>query len=99
VNTRNEFVGDNDHPGWLRAHQIVEKHRFAAPQAWSCPRATGTPGGASVLATKEIVVDHNCVDIDGLLEVVCSVISIVLIRTKILRELRSPSLFRFAPTS
>ena len=30
-----------DHPGWLRAHKIVSKKRFARMQPWSTPRAMG----------------------------------------------------------
>jgi len=32
-----KFVRKDDCPGWLRAHEIVERHRFARPQAWSVP--------------------------------------------------------------
>ena len=30
---------ERDHPGWLRAHKIVSKKRFARMQPWSTPRS------------------------------------------------------------
>jgi hypothetical protein len=35
--TGTKFVREDDYPGWLRAHEIVERRRFARPQAWSVP--------------------------------------------------------------
>ena len=32
-----KFVRTDDYPGWLRAHEIVERHRFARPQERSFP--------------------------------------------------------------